>query len=164
MCQENGFSTMDDILEVVAWSFRCLLAGKFLLTGFRGEELQGKRVKQAGLPLGCFGLISEIQGDWETYKNGFGLAGWNTGDNCCYRCWATPQDIRDVSSTASWRSKRKTLWEHSCSRFQNSLPDISLDTFVIDWLHCVDLGVASNEPSMLLYSFMLPLGFMCRST
>ena len=52
MCQENGFSTMDGILEVVAWSFRCLLAGKFPLKGFHGvarEKGQASRL--------AFGLL-----------------------------------------------------------------------------------------------------------
>ena len=150
--------TTAEIMEILAWSFKCLFSGHFPAQPLPHQELFNTwRSKRAGKPLGAYGLLVEIRGDWEAYKNVFGLAGWKD-KYCCYRCWATPADIRDPSLTAAWRSQRKDLYSHFlhckfiCPLF--SLPGVNLDTFVIDWLHCMDLGMAADFAGNLLYHIL----------
>ena len=147
--------TMQDLLNIIAWSFTCLHAGFFPSTSLPGQDpFHGWRQKQCGKPLGAHGMLIEARGDWEAYKNFFGLAGWND-KNCCYRCQASLTDIRDPSLEASWRSQRKTLWRHfEEAKFISplfSIPGVNLDTFVIDWLHCMDLGMGAEFAGNLLY-------------
>lgn len=147
--------TLADILGIIAWSFTCLHAGSFPSTPLPGQPaFAGWRLKQAGKPLHAGGMLVEVRGDWDAYKNWFGLAGWNT-TNCCYRCQATSTDIRDPSLSAAWRSQRKTLWQHlqECNFVTPlfSIPGVTLETFVIDWLHCMDLGMSADFAGNLLY-------------
>ena len=147
--------TMKDLLGIISWSFTCLHARFFLASPMPGQEpFNSWRQKQAGKPLNAGGMLIEIRGDWDAYKNWFGLAGWNTA-NCCYRCQATSEDIRDPSLSAAWRSQRKTLWQHlSECKFVSplfSIPGVTLETFVIDWLHCMDLGMAADFAGNLLF-------------
>ena len=143
---------MKDLLGIISWSFTCLHARFFPASPMPGQKpFNTWRQKQAGKPLNAGGMLIEIRGDWDAYKNWFGLAGWNT-TNCCYRCQATSEDIRDPSLTAAWRSQRKTLWQHlqernPCSPFLVS----QFQTFVIDWLHCMDLGMAADFAGNLLF-------------
>ena len=116
---------MKDLLGIISWSFTCLHARFFPASPMPGQEpFNAWRQKQAGKPLNAGGMLIEIRGDWDAYKNWFGLAGWST-TNCCYRCQATSADIRDPSLTAAWRSQRKTCGNtcrnanlcHPCSPF-----------------------------------------------
>ena len=135
--------TMQDLLNIIAWSFTCLHAGFFPSTPLPGQDpFHGWRQKQCGKPLGAHGMLIEARGDWEAYKNFFGLAGWND-KTCCYRCQASSTNSRDPSLEASWMSQMKTLWRHlEEAKFISplfSIPGANLETFGIDWLHCMDL-------------------------
>lgn len=147
--------TMADILHIIAWSFVCLHEGFFPASPLPGQDpFTGWRFKHRGQALHVGGMLLEIRGDWEAYKNFFGLAGWNDS-NCCYRCQATSSDIRDPSLSAPWRSQRKTYWQHfeECKFVSPlfSVPGVTLATFVIDWLHCMDLGVGADFAGNLLF-------------
>ena len=97
------------------------------------------------------------------YKNVFNLAGWNDGDNCCFRCFASKTTIMDCSQTAPWRTQRKTTFQHfqQCQEKRNhisalfSCPGVDLACFQIDWLHAVDLGVTCDFLGNLMY-YLLP--------
>ena len=99
-------------------------------------------------------MLIEARGDWEAYKNFFGLAGWND-KTCCYRCQASSTNSRDPSLEASWMSQMKTLWLHlEEAKFISplfSIPGANLETFGIDWLHCMDLGMGADFAGNLLY-------------
>lgn len=82
---------------------------------------------------------------------------------CCYKCFASKTDIQDCSATASWRSRRKTTFDHFQQCNEKGLnisalfscPGMDLDAFQIDWLHAVDLGVAADFMGNLMY-YILP--------
>ena len=80
--------SFDEILEVVAWSFRCLAEGKYPECRHDGSDFQSalsdsRRSKKSGQSLGLQGLLTEARGDWKMYKETFRLPGWQDKGNCC---------------------------------------------------------------------------------
>ncbi len=101
--------TFDEILEVIAWSFRVCSVGLFPANRHDGACFLKSdlwRSKRALKPLGCFGILTEIRGDCVFYKCCFRLPAWNDNAGCCWRCDATPHDIRDCTLDAAWRTNR----------------------------------------------------------
>ena len=63
--------SFDEILEVVAWSFRCLSEGKYPTCRHDGSDFNkwdAKRKRLASNPLGACGLLVQARGDWKMYK------------------------------------------------------------------------------------------------
>ena len=80
--------SIDDILEVLAWSFRCLADGHYPSARHDGTVFQSglddsQRSRLAGKPLAVKGLVTEVRGDWKMYKDVLRLPGWNDKDCCC---------------------------------------------------------------------------------
>ena len=157
--KNSGDNTLNAIFQVLAWSFRILAHGTFPAKDHEGLDFTHPwRKKHATNALKIFGLLSEIRGDWEMYKNVFNLKGWND-PNCCFRCFASKQDILQCDSNATWRQQRKTTFQHFEQCCSNnvpvsalfSCPGVSLSSFQIDWLHAVDLGVCCDFLGNLMY-------------
>ena len=150
-------TTIDAILNVLCYSFRCLLMGKHPTRRHDGTPFtsaDAKRSQAAGLPLSARGCVAEVKGDWMMFKDIFRLPSWNEKKGCCFRCVVTPSEIKHTASDASWRrpERRMTHWM-LVRRMQEgdagisplfSLPFFSSGVFKIDWLHVADLGVACD--------------------
>ena len=66
--------TMADILHIIAWSFVCLHEGFFPASPLPGQDpFTGWGFKHRGQALHVGGMLLEIRGDWEAYKNFFGF-------------------------------------------------------------------------------------------
>ena len=152
--------TMQAIFAILAWSFQVLTSGSFPCRDHAGNPfLSSWRKKQKGKSLACTALLTEVRGDWEMYKNTFNLSGWSGTDNICYRCYASKDTSRDCTSSAVWRSQRKTTMDHFADCITEgkqisalfSAPGLQIDCFVIDWLHACDLGVAQDFLGNLIY-------------
>ena len=148
-------ASLDKVLEYISWSLALLIQDAFPSSGPNGEAITGPpwRKKRIGQPLGCYAILAEIRGDWECYKNVFGLQGWQD-KYCCFRCFATKDSIKDAALIAEWRSQRRHFFDHLQQAKHISgvfkTPGISLWTFQIDWLHVVDLGVAADFAGNLM--------------
>ena len=145
--------TMQAIFAILAWSLQVLTAGFFPPRDHAGNPfLSSWRTKSQGKSLNCTALLTEVRGDWEMYKNTFNLSGWSGTDNICYRCYASKENSRDCTSSAVWRTQRKTTMDHFADSITEgkqisalfSAPGLQIDCFVIDWLHACDLGVAQD--------------------
>jgi hypothetical protein len=152
--------TMQAIFAILAWSFQVLTAGFFPPKDHAGNPfLSSWRTKSQGKSFNCTALLTEVRGDWEMYKNTFNLSGWSGTDNICYRCYASKETSRDCTSSAVWRSQRKTTMDHFADCITEgrqisalfSAPGLQIDCFVIDWLHACDLGVAQDFLGNLIY-------------
>jgi hypothetical protein len=152
--------TMQAIFAILAWSFQVLTAGFFPPKDHAGNPfLSSWRTKSQGKSFNCTALLTEVRGDWEMYKNTFNLSGWSGTDNICYRCYASKGTSRDCTSSAVWRSQRKTTMDHFADCITEgrqisalfSAPGLQIDCFVIDWLHACDLGVAQDFLGHLIY-------------
>ena len=77
--------TFDDILNVIAWSFRVLREGKYPTTRHDGTPFtpgdDKYRLKHQGSAL-QHALLCEIRGDWKMYKDILRLPGWQEKENC----------------------------------------------------------------------------------
>ena len=157
--------TPDDILEVIAWSLRCCILG--VMPSERHDSSpwlpsDAKRKRLLGKPIGCKAALVEVRGDWSFFKSVFSFPGWREKGGCCWRCTAQPQDVRDASAAAPWRTQRydhfgllaylRGYRGHVSTLF--GAPYLRADCFRIDWLHCCDLGVASDFLGNLLHVVM----------
>ena len=154
-------ASLDGIMRVLAWSLTCLAEGVYPSHGPDGEELTGKRAKLAGRALPK-GLLVEVRGDWSAFKSAFRLPGWAERDSCCYRCQADSTNFMDPSSSAPWRQLPLTHWqlvakiyakEGSCPPLYGA-PGFRTSVFAIDWLHCVDQGVAADYLGCLMHTIL----------
>ena len=160
-------ATHHDLMAVFAWSMQACASGTWPGARHDGGPFllreEPGRAKLAGKPLGLRAAVAEIRGDWQYYKEAFCFAGWSELAGCCYRCAAGPQDIRDCGLEASWRrpENRLTHWELLRRIRANGLtisplfacPWVDVKLCKIDWLHCMDQGVAQN----FLGSFFMEL-------
>ena len=75
-------------------------------------------------------------------------------------CMCTKEGMKDVSATATWRSDRCSHWqlvERISAKGDSTSPIFSSPCFrttciKVDWLHCMDLGVAADFLRSLLYT------------
>lgn len=153
--------TIDDCMKVVAWSLKALAVGVMPMYGPDGERLTGTRGKMAGQMLPK-AVLAEVRADWAFYKSTFRFPQHNELNGICFRCTCTPKDIRDVSSSAAWRTSRLSHWGllerilkqgHELSPLF-SAPFVRSDIFAIDWLHCADHGVTKDFLGALFYQSM----------
>ena len=144
--------TRDALFKVIAWSFQCMLQGRFPERFWDGSSLDKKRMRKANQSLLGHGILLEIRGDWACYKSSFRMPGWNSNRNCCFVCQATPATLREVGPGAAWRGK---FWDHDAlltdmletwGRYSPifEAPFSSIKILCIDWLHTADLGVAQD--------------------
>ena len=71
----------------------------------------------------------------------------------CWRCNCTPETLRDVGLDADWRASRRKTWDLLRALRANGIttsplfdvPWVVVEIFKMDWLHCVDQGVAATH-------------------
>ena len=82
----------------------------------------------------------------------FSFPSWAQQNGCCYKCKVTPSGIRQFGTEAPWRDQRLSHWEllarildegHSINPIFGA-PGLTSQQFMVDWLHCCDLGVCAD--------------------
>ena len=112
------------------------------------------RASTASSPLSCFGVLHQVRGDWQFFKNSFGFNSWGQKE-ICTRCAASngpPCDFRDTGPSSAWRQRRLSGQEWLLQQLANGqrlsplfgAPEFDVHDVVPDWLHCVDLGVQAD--------------------
>lgn len=147
--------TFDDIFDVIVWSLRSMANDTFPEArhdSLPWQQEDSFRKKHAKQPIGAKSILCEVRGDWKCYAECFRLPAWNRKTGCCWRCKATPADIRNCSSDANWRIDRLSHFEliqrilqegkSLCPIF--SAPFFHVRIFRIDWLHVADQGVTAD--------------------
>lgn len=146
--------TMDEIFEVLSWSFQHCFSGKHPHHRHDGSPWHPgdrKRSKMAGVPLNAKAILNEVRGDWAFFKHVFSFPGWREVGGCCWKCNACKEDLHRCGSDADWRQARWSHFDllqylhrkgHISKLF--GCPFLTSDCFRIDWLHCADLGVAAD--------------------
>lgn len=144
--------TFNSIMEVVKWSLTMLAAGQRPTCRHDNGEWRPSDKCRAKLSGNLqHAALLEVRGDWMMYRDVFRFPAHNENAGCCWKCRATPTDIRSTSSDASWREpqNRLTIWTLTERMIQRgiqpspllSAPCVGVETFLVDWLHAVDLGV-----------------------
>ena len=156
-------NTVDDIMEVLAWSFQQLAAQKTPSCRHDGQPWnQSDSVlrKKPVTDIQLTSVLAELRGDWKMLKDSLRFPGWNEVGGICWRCMCTREGMKDPSATATWRSERCSHWqlvERILAKGDSTSPIFSSPCFrttciKVDWLHCVDLGVAADFLGSLLYT------------
>ena len=149
--------TCDDIMAVLAWSFKVLATGTMPSVNHLGQPLTGKRAKLDGKAL-VRAVLVELRSDWMWLKSTFRFPQHNEKAGICWQCPCTPLDIRACSDDAEWKQIRWThmdmaqrMWQkgHSLSPIF-SAPLFTSAQILVDWLHCADLGVTADFLASLL--------------
>jgi len=171
-CGCGGFDTVQEIFDVVAWSFRCLRDGVMPnarhdgspWTAYdkvvRGES--GKQIPVAGL--------MQMRGDWEALVEFFRFR-FYTSDNFCWMCNATagqgPLCYTDFSATAPHRSTclnhQSYVMNLAREQAQPSnifrCPGFELCCLVVDSMHSADLGCFCDALGSIFYNEVYCKGY-----
>ena len=142
-------ATIDDCMQIFAWSMKALFCGEYPEYDHTGVKLTGRRAQLAGTSLGCKGVLLEVRGDWAYFKSAFRLPQHNEGAGICWLCEAKPADVRQPSSSASWRTSRLSHWQLLRRQLAlgctispiMSIPFVQNSIFLQDWQHCADQGI-----------------------
>ena len=149
-------------MEVLAWSYKCAASGTFPTCRHNGTPWlpsDSWRKKRASKPLGCRSVLCEVRADWAFMAQVFKFPAHNTKRGCCWLCPVTPENLRDFSLSAPWRTERMSHWGllqrwHEWEVRPSPLfaaPFLTSQCFGVDWLHCVDQGVAADYLGNLLW-------------
>ena len=147
--------TMDDVFQVLAWSFDALALGCFPRCNHAGQEFSEKfRRKLSGQSLPCRGILTQIRGDWKMLKQMLAFPAHNESARICWKCPCKAQQLREVGLQASWRNLGQpyTEWDFMARFVQEGrhyskvfmVPFFRFAFIKLDWLHIVDLGVAAD--------------------
>ena len=141
----NTAAYREPLMEVVLWSMRCALRGRYPHARHDGNAFgpaDSRRAALARQPL-ARAVLTQIKGDWEYLHNYLGLPAHNTLQ-ICWRCtaglhtWRHLDEHRPMTSEAFFSSAREQGLYLS-PLF--SCPGVTTATVCQDWLHCCDLGV-----------------------
>ena len=146
-------TTYNASLQVLAWSLKHLAFGTFPNHRHDGTEFGPGEVRQrlARQLKPAKALLVEIRADWVALKQLFQFPQQNENSGICWMCHCKPSDLKDCSAIATWRHERKTAMSFhrqllsegkSCPIW--SVPGVSSDIVVVDWLHCADIGVSAD--------------------
>ena len=145
--------TWDELLSIIAWSFRMLALGTHPTRRHDGKAFKERHImsKLAGQKMISRGALLEIRADWAFFKESLRLPSWQ-GNWCCWLCTAGGADLRSVGMAAAWRSAR--LSHQQCADRITarglklspifSIPGVTVHSCLPDWLHTADLGISSD--------------------
>ena len=155
--------TIHAIFKILCWSFHACLQNYFPTVDEHGHEHTSNwRRKKAGEELGAFGLLLEIRGDWLCYKQTFGLPNW--AEKIVPLLLEMP--LYDPTYERSWHRGHLAPTTFHLGGVVHvragkagqglyipvfSLPAIDATSFVIDWLHTADLGVAADFAGNVIF-------------
>ena len=158
-------TTFKDIWAILTWSFKALWAGKHPDADHRGNPFPAGSYRStvAGNSLDPIfktkAMVYSISGDMEFFANDMGLKHFGSNEPC-FKCACNCDDApwNDFRPTATWRSRVYTpLQNRGSPPTQHpvmSIPCVVAETFAIDVMHVVDLGIALHLVGNVLFELM----------
>ena len=149
---ELAAGTIDNMMDILGWSFNIALTGLTPVVSYEGEEIDNP----------CFlagkwkGSLIQIRGDWEFYTSIFRFPAWNRADSMCWMCKAAgfgDLSFTSCGSDAAWRRTMQTheSWIAELEAEGKELPalmqrvvGLRLESVMVDILHTVDLGIGAH--------------------
>ena len=80
--------TLDAVMKLLSWSFNVLLSALTPFEDWLQRDLAGGGKYLAD---GWRAVLTSVRGDWEFQASLFNFPKWNTADNMCWLCKATPE-------------------------------------------------------------------------
>ena len=149
-------STQDDVMAILAWSFRVLASGRMPTARHDGEAWgleDSWRKRHEGKEL-LMGALIEIKGDWKQMSHCFAVPSWTRAMDkpICWRCGSNKLSLREHSGVGSpWL--QNCFSDHVGLEFLLSeggqlspifsAPFMTLSSLRLDWLHVADQGVTA---------------------
>ncbi len=152
---ERGANVLDEAYRVLAWSLRCVTAGTFPDRDHNGVAFgpahHPARAAKAGQPLGLYGKIVEVRGDWKFLREALRLRQhYGRAERICHLCratkWAGPEHFSDFSrgaacrvltTNAEWREEQERLGPTPFLE----IPGFNIRMVHFDIMHTLDLGI-----------------------
>lgn len=143
--------TLDQIYDVIVWSFGVLGSGVWPHLDHCGKPLTGARAGLAGKNImgGRIAVWSETRGDWKWLKESFKFDHY-ANNSCCHLCSASRVDesllYTQTGPEAGWQNTRVDHQQY-IDNFAGELPALArvpgfyLTRVFIDSMHCVCMGV-----------------------
>jgi hypothetical protein len=177
-CGCKGKHTFEDVYKVLVWAMQQWRLGikpskrhdgiLFQDSKRRGDQ---QRAKESKHKMKTKGGVVEARGDWQFYKQVFGLTGWKAEgvlQRVCFRCFANIDtlDFRINSLSALWRT---TIISHAgfmANAFATegfvsvvfSLPGFIFAYILIDLMHAGELGVLQYLLGNIFYDMFKHVG------
>jgi len=167
-CRYSSKASSDDtwhpIWETLCWSLRAMFEGKHPSVDEQGVPFPSntQRGQLAGRllnPRGLKGVIFTITGDLEYFANELGLA-HASSKAPCWMCKANTSDTpyNDFRPGARWRG---TVMSPEAQRLNPptkhllmTVPGIVAETFAIDCLHTLELGVTAHTLANIMFDLV----------
>ena len=164
-CGCQGFHTMQELMEVLAWSMQCLADGLSPSTRHDGSawtehDLRHRIANNIDLPTAA---LLQVRGDWEGLQQLFNLRSVGA-DHFCWMCNSTrftdgPMHYSDFRPDAAHRASLITHAEYtaSCARervqpsFLFRCPGLKLQHLTVDVMHAADLGTFQDAIGSLFW-------------
>ncbi len=171
--EHHGVDTMAHFWSHIAHGFRALFDGVHPVADVRGLPWPrgSPQAELAGRPI-CDGrfraVVWNIVADLEYAANELRLPHWNNV-RPCWLCRAErsagPLNVRNFALDAAWRTTGRPC---GCRAVPNhpvwTIPGMSVFMHTGDWMHCVDLGVASYLCASAMQELVEPGGPFGRGT
>ena len=164
-CGCFGRCTFDALFEIVAWSMRALLVGKWPKTDHQGRPLRGAyRRRMAGSAFRFRAAVIAKCGDWAWHKQILGMRGW-TGISRCWGCAARFDDT-DFTLQAEWRNTCVSMagfitsvlfGEQYVSKIF-TVPGFSNSYIIPDWMHVCCLGILQYLSGNVMWELFVTVG------
>lgn len=157
-------TSVDDIMQVVAWSLACMSDGVYPATDHHGEPWGpgSERFFRKGMPIapGYRCVLAELRGDWEWLAKALHVPS-ASNTQPCLRCLCTqsgPLTWTNVSEDAPWRATVRSTADFLTSQRRSPLTHLPFSTDMVrfDVMHTVCLGVC-------LWVNAAALLFLCRA-
>ena len=163
-----GEGTVDDLLRVWSWSMRCLALGESPKSRHDGSEWKrpadSTRAGLGGHRMKYRVALLQLRADWDWLKKIYNFPSWAT-TGICWRCGAERRQgdlcFKDTGPDARWRAQRYS--GEQFLRMQRArgmasplwgCPGLKVEHVVIDWMHCVDLGVGQDCLGQCLWDLL----------
>ena len=119
-CGCHGWCSMWPVMRFVNWCCESLASGRFPTRRHDGADLEPHRAAFAGSPLGFYGVILYIKGDWMEFATTLGFPSWKTLGSPCPKCECTVSsmyELRGMSSfTTPWGVTTFAAYLAACDR------------------------------------------------
>ena len=163
-CGCSGYHTIQILMDVLAWSMRCMLAGQTPScrhdgTAWTDHDLSARKLN-ATVPRGA---LLQIRGDWEGLCQCFRVRSYSS-DAFCWMCEAKQftRDHMHFSNFAATAPHRQSLVTHesymmACAREASQpshlfrCPGTMLQHLGIDSMHAGDLGCFQDALGSLFW-------------
>ena len=173
-CGCQGRHTFEVIFDVVAWSAKALLTGRYPKVDHLGQPFTDNwRKERAGRPLGVRGCFIAKYGDWAWSKQALDLRGWGGEGPMGKICWLCPASLHDPDNfaydfraAAPWRSRSTTMvdfWQQVFEERRHISPIWSIPGFVTkycipDLMHVSCLGILQYLNGNCMWELFIDLG------